>query len=224
MGRFGDDSTLVVDEVLSNKPVSSGFSSTAFAFCRRVDIIEWNGVDWLLFDVPLEEEERSVREEEERDMARLRIGVMMPGVESIVGLVPSDAGIDGVNDVKSDPVSFSAVNSISPSAGISFASANGILSSSSSSLASLSSSLGLEIAYTPRRVRRSLMFKTGLSRSDSLGEGVSESESESEFESELESELRSAASSACSGEYPPLPFFSHVSHKQWRFFFPTADD
>jgi hypothetical protein len=70
-----------------------------------------------------------------------------------------------------------------------------------------------------------LTFKTGFSLSLSDSDDVSESESsESESESELESELRLAASSACSGEYPPLPFFSQVSHKQWRFFFPTVDD
>lgn len=147
MSRFGDGSTLVVDEALSGKLVSSATSSAALAFCRRVDIIERNGVDWLLFGVPLEEEDRSVRDEEDRDMPRLRTGVMTPGVESFAGLAPSDGGMDGAKDVKSDPVSISAINSISPSAGMSFASANGILSSSSLSLlSSLSSALGLEMA------------------------------------------------------------------------------
>lgn len=96
--------------------------------------------------MPSEEEERSVNEEEERDIPKLRIGVMTPGVESFIGLTPSDEGADGAKDVNSDPVSISAVNSISPSAGTSFASANGILLSSSLSLSSLSSSWSLEMA------------------------------------------------------------------------------
>ena len=106
-------------------------------------MIDRNGVDWLLFGVPERSVEgvNSVRDEERRDRPRPRTGVIKPGVECFPGVAPSDGAMEGANDVNSDPVSISAVSSISPSAGMFFASANGILSSSSSSSSSLSSLL-----------------------------------------------------------------------------------
>lgn len=104
-------------------------------------MIDRNGVDWLLFGVPERSVEgvNSVRDEERRDRPRPRTGVIKPGVECFPGVALSDGAMEGANDVNSDPVSISAVSSISPSAGMSFASANGTLSSSSSSSSSLSS-------------------------------------------------------------------------------------
>ena len=134
-------------------------------------------------------------------------------------MVPVDGSKDGITGVKLVPV---AVNSISPSPGISAASARGlVLSSSPSSLSSLLSEFGLDTAYTPRLVRRSFRFSTGSSASlsDEL-DVVEPSESESESSDEQSSEL----SSSRLGAYPPLPFFSQVSHKQCLFFLPTTTD
>jgi hypothetical protein len=131
-----------------------------------------------------------------------------------VDVIPFDECMGGV------PLDPTAVNSISPSAGISAASARGLVSSSSpSSLSSLLSEAGLETAYTPRLVRRSFRFSTTFSVSLSEELEVDEaSESESELSDEPSSEL---SSSRC-GAYPPLPFNSQVSHKQCLFFLPTT--
>ena len=134
-----------------------------------------------------------------------------------VEVAPVGRRKNGVTEVKLDPT---AVNSISPSPGISEASARGLASSSSpSSLSSLLSEFGLDTAYTPRLVRRSFRFSTGFSTSLSDELDVNEpSESESESSDEQLSEL----SSSRLGVYPPLPFFSQVSHRQCLFFFPTT--
>lgn len=111
------------------------------------------------------------------------------------GVKVSGLGMEGVRDVSSEAISISVVNSISPSAGTSFAPARGTLLSSSFSLSSLSASRATTVAYTPLRVLRSLTLR-GVCDVDSESEGsVSESVS-----SELEVEsLGSMSSSSCSG-------------------------
>lgn len=173
----------------------AGARDSDFALCwRRVAMMERNGVDWLLLGVErLVDDVNSVREDDKGDAPSLRLGVMRSGVACFAGLEPSEGGEEVASDVNSDPVSSSAMSSISPSpCGVPTGS-----SSSSLSLSSLSFSLGLVTAYTPRRVRRSLMFKSGFFSGRSLSaslEDVSESESESDPEPELESELDSGSS------------------------------
>jgi len=131
-------------------------------------------------------DERALREEEKRG----------GGGGGGGGVKVSGLGMEGVREVSSEAISISVVNSISPSAGMSFAPAKGTLSSSSSfSLSSLSASRATTVAYTPLRVLRSLMLR-GVCDGDSESEGsISESVS-----SELEEEsLGSMSSSSCSG-------------------------
>ena len=131
-------------------------------------------------------DERALREEEKRG----------GGGGGGGGVKVSGLGIEGVREVSSETISISVVNSISPSAGMSFAPARGTWSSSSSfSLSSLSASRATTVAYTPLRVLRSLILR-GVCDGDSESEGsVSESVS-----SELEEEsLGSMSSSSCSG-------------------------
>jgi hypothetical protein len=177
---------------------------TPFAFWERVEMIERKGVGWLVVaDGPLEDDFGSVKEGVET------------GVDEflLVDVVLEDERI-GVTGVKLDPA---AVNSIS--AGISAASAKGLVLSSSPSLSSLLSEAGLDTAYTPRLVRRSFRFSTGFSTS--LSEEL-DVEEQSESESESSDEPLSELSSSRLGAYPPLPFFSQVSHKQCLFFLPTT--
>lgn len=161
VSRLGEGSTLRLGEASSDWealrfPVAladaSSCDSRAAARWRRVDMMERNGVDWLLLGVerPVVDVS-SVRDDEDReaDAPTLRSGVMRSGVVCFAGLEPSEGGIEVANDVNSDPVSTSrsAINSISPSAGTPMAPANGTLSSSSSlSLSSLLSSFGLVTA------------------------------------------------------------------------------
>jgi hypothetical protein len=137
----------------------------------------------LVADGPLEDGVSSVKEE------GLRVETGVDGFLP-VDVVPVDEW-DGATEVKLDPA---AVNSISPSAGISAASARGlVLSSSPSSLSSLLSEAGLDTAYTPRLVRRSFRFSTGFSVSLSEELDIDEpSESESESSDEPASELSSS--------------------------------
>jgi len=131
-------------------------------------------------------DERELREEEKRGGG---------GGGGGGGVMVSGLGMEGVREVSSEVMSISVVNSISPSAGISFAPARGTLLSSSFSLSSLSASRATMVAYTPLRVLRSLTLR-GVCDRDSESEGsVSESVS-----SELEVEsLGSMSSSSCSG-------------------------
>lgn len=81
---------------------------------------------------------------------------------------------------------------------------------SSSSLSSESSSCSWIIAYTPRRVLRSFTLPTAVGTgSESLRSSSDAPASDSQPEA------------SPSSPYPPRPFFSHVSQRQYRFLLPT---